>query len=163
MNSTLAPLGKTKVLDGVRDVDIIRRYLSFPQCVLQQPSGRTNKGIPLRSSTSPGCSPTRASGAFGFPAENDLGCRLPELATPTVPAARLRPSMSACSGTHAAAVCVKSLLSLLDRAGPCAGFVVVPPPFELDHVHYGVDQRQVCEGLREVSSCWLVCGSISSP
>jgi hypothetical protein len=47
MNPTLAPLGETKVLDRIRDVDIIRRYLSFPQCILQQPSGRTNKkGMP---------------------------------------------------------------------------------------------------------------------
>ena len=47
MNPTLAPLGETKVLDRIRDVDVARRYLSFPQCILQQPSGRTNKGNAL--------------------------------------------------------------------------------------------------------------------
>jgi hypothetical protein len=52
---------------------------------------------------------------------------------------------------YSAAVCVKSLAPVPDRAGPCAGFVVVLPPFELDHMDYGVDQRQVGEGLREVA------------
>src|SRR5919206_148161 len=34
----------------------------------RRPAGPTN-GMPSRSSTSPGCSPTRATGAPGFPAE----------------------------------------------------------------------------------------------
>ena len=29
--------------------------------------------------------------------------------------------------------------------------MVVLPPFELDHVQHGIDQRQMCEGLREVA------------
>ncbi len=110
--------------------------------------------MPLRSSTSPGCSPTRASGARGFPAEKTPWVAGFQSSQPLQsPAAFRRSSMSARSGTHGAAVwgCVKSLLSILDRAGPGAGFVVVSPPFEFDHVHDGVDQRQVCEGLREVS------------
>ena len=110
--------------------------------------------MPLRSSTSPGCSPTRASGARGFPAEKTTWVAGCHSSHPLQSSAAFRkPSMSACSGTHGAAVCgcVKSLLPILDRAGPGAGFVVVSPPFEFDHVHDGVDQRQVGEGLREVS------------
>ena len=29
--------------------------------------------------------------------------------------------------------------------------MVMPPPFELDHVDYRVDQRQMGEGLREIA------------
>ena len=43
------------------------------------------------------------------------------------------------------------LVPVPDRASPCARFVVVLPPFELDHMDDGVDQCQVGEGLREVS------------
>jgi hypothetical protein len=43
MNSTLTPLSETKVLDGIRDVDVVGRYLRLPQCILQQPSGRADE------------------------------------------------------------------------------------------------------------------------
>src|SRR5512133_855066 len=108
--------------------------------------------MPFRSSTSPGCSPTKARGARGLPAEKTTWVACSHSSHPLQStAARLRPAMSACSGTQGAAVNGPSLLSLLDRAGPCAGFVVVLPTFELDHVDDGVDQRQVGEGLREVA------------
>ena len=43
------------------------------------------------------------------------------------------------------------VLPVPDRARPRAGLArAVLPPFELDHVQYGVDQRQMSEGLREV-------------
>src|SRR5215211_5171302 len=109
--------------------------------------------MPLRSSTSPGCSPTRASGARGFPAEKTTWVAGFQSSQPLQSAAaRLRPSMSACSGTQDAAVSVKFLLPVPHRARPCAGLTMrVLPPFELDHVQYGVDQCQMGEGLREVS------------
>lgn len=59
--------------------------------------------------------------------------------------------MSACSGTHGAAVWVKCSLSVPDRAGPGAGFMIMSSAFELDHMDDGIDQRQVSEGLREVA------------
>src|SRR5512132_1484643 len=108
--------------------------------------------MPFRSSTSPGCSPTRARGARGLPAEKTTWVACSHSSQPLQsPAARLRPSMSACSGTQGAAVNGPSLLSLLDRAGPCAGFVLELPTLELDHVDDGIDERQVGEGLWEVA------------
>ncbi len=47
VNSTLASLGETKVLDRIGDVDILLGHPSFLKCILQQPSSRTDKGNAL--------------------------------------------------------------------------------------------------------------------
>src|SRR5215216_4680835 len=108
--------------------------------------------MPFRSSTSPGCSPTRASDARGLPAEKTTWVAGFHSSQPLQStAARRSSSMSACSGTQGAAVWVKILLPVPDRAGPGTGFVVMPSAFELDDVDHGIDQRQVREGLREVT------------
>ena len=57
-----------------------------------------------------------------------------------------------CSGTQVPPSASRFLLMPVpDRPRPRASLAVpVLPPLELDHVQYGVDQRQVSEGLREV-------------
>jgi hypothetical protein len=153
VNSPLAPLGKTKMLDCIRDVDLIPGHFRFAQSILKQPSSRPNKRNAFAIFDVAGLFSDERQGCPGVACgENHLGGRLPQLAAPAI----LRRSLELLDvGALRHPWCSRLrhvvLVPVPDRAGPCPGLVVVLPPFKLDHMDYGVDQCQMGEGLREVS------------
>jgi hypothetical protein len=98
MNSSLAPLGKPKVLDRIGDVHVLLRHSGFSQRILKQASSRSNKGNALPIFDIAGLladQSQKTTWVAGFHSSQPLQST----------AARLSSSMSACSGTHGAAVC----------------------------------------------------------
>jgi len=78
MNSSLAPLGKPKVLDRIGDVHVLLRHSGFSQRILKQASSRSNKGNALPIFDIAGLladQSQRCSGVAG--GEDHLGCGLP--------------------------------------------------------------------------------------
>ena len=151
--SPLAPLGETEVLDRIGDVNVLPGHLSFTQRILQQPSSRTDKRNTLAVFDVAGLFSDESQRCLWVARrEHHLGCGLPKL---TAAAVLCRPLELLDVGVlgHPGCRRLRHLPSDHPRSSQptCRVRCAVLPPFELDHVQYGVDQRQVSEGLREVA------------
>jgi len=152
VNAPFSSLGEAKVLDGIGDVDILSGDPSFLERILKQPSGRAHEGDALAIFDIAGLFSDESERCPRVPSrENHLGCGLPQLATLAVHCRFFEALDVDVLGHPGCRRFGQSRLSVPDRAGPRTRLVIVPPPFEFDHVNHCVDQCQVGEGLWEVA------------
>src|SRR5215218_3051455 len=154
VDAALAPLGETKVLHGVRDIDVADRNPGLGKRTLQQLAGWPDERDPLTVLGIAGLLADehhrRSRVARG---EDHLGRRLPEFTA--LARDRSRSQLldvgvggNPLGGAHADQY---GSAAVADGAGPDRRIMTVLPTFGFDHVQHGVDQRQVSERLRKVA------------